>query len=114
MPPPRARIARAPPRIDRRGLPLATNWTGTVLLVSVKPAADARSVAERVQAALVADQQQPTRIGDKELPALLSKEQWRGVDRIARRAKVNKRRFCGLAIRVGGTFQCLMVRGGFA
>src|SRR5439155_13624121 len=48
-----------------------------------KPAADARSVAERVQAALVADQQQPTRIGDKELPALLSKEQWRGVDRIA-------------------------------
>ena len=60
-----------------------SNWTGTVLLVSVKPAADARSVAERVQAALVADQQQPTRIGDKELPALLSKEQWRGVDRIA-------------------------------
>src|SRR5437667_10592844 len=41
-----------------------SNWTGTMLLVSVRPAADAQAVAERVKATLVADHQQPTRIDD--------------------------------------------------
>ena len=60
-----------------------SNWTGTVLLVSAKPAADIRAVADQVQATLAADQQSPVRVNGEELSRLIDKEEWRGVDRIA-------------------------------
>lgn len=60
-----------------------SNWTGSLIRVSVAPDADREAVAERVQALLAADQQEPVQFTGDDLVKRLNEEEWRRVNRIS-------------------------------
>ena len=88
-------LAPAMARLDRVDGVARTysNWTGTLLRVSVAPTADREAVAERAKTALAADEQQPTRIEGGVLNDVLKKEDWRDTAHIVELSSYEFRTF---------------------
>ncbi len=59
-----------------------SDWTGTLIRVSVAKTTHREAVAERVRAVLTAKQQKPLRIAGDDLTRALQREDWRGANRI--------------------------------
>ena len=60
-----------------------SNWTGTLIRVTVLPNTDREAVAERVQKFLAADGQNPVRVSGQELATSLKGHEWRDVNRVS-------------------------------
>jgi copper chaperone CopZ len=60
----------------------STNYTGTLVRISVTTAADRDQVAERVRKALAGKGGEPVALAGDELKRVLGQEQWRGAGRI--------------------------------
>jgi copper chaperone CopZ len=59
-----------------------SDWTGTLIRVSVAKTTHREAVAERVRAVLAASQQEPLRVAGDDLTRALQRKDWRGADRI--------------------------------
>ncbi|MGH7179544.1 MAG: hypothetical protein ACREJC_19365 [Tepidisphaeraceae bacterium] len=70
-----------------------SNWTGSVLRVSVAPGYDAPAVAERVRKFLTDEQQNPARIETEEAAATLRDQKWWDVVRIVELTSYEYRTF---------------------
>ncbi len=60
-----------------------SNWTGTMLRISVAPASEPDAVAQRLHGVLIEQQFRPTRVTGDDLTRALRDDQWLGQDRIA-------------------------------